>query len=514
MSDKKYTPKEAAQELLKSLHRSIAKADPALRNILSDLEDNNAKKDLPEDLGDSAVPTPVLYKQDQAKPPKLSQPAGPKIGNGPKNHVSPNIGQMAINSAPKAPSAPKPKMGMALPKSEGGLNKARVDEGLSPSDKASNRFERNKPLKTGSLSERLISGVHKPAFGENTGTSNMGAHTNNQTRKEHSKRIKEEGATIKPNLPKSESMEKARVDEGKHPEEKRWDREERHHVRTMKDGSRKGYPGLVGTSATDAEAGVHPQSANTGRHGVSDMGHAIRNKDYHETVSRLSNPSKNRHVRAFDAQAAGEDIPRFHSKEVLHQMRSMPKPNLPKSEEAGEGNLQGMGKLRSFLEQRKLKKAGQPSEYTKTGGGVNLAVNASDDHEAKEKSLQGVQVRRGDLKGAVDTAKETLAWSKQSPKPNLPKSEEGMAKTEYTPREVAIEVLKKAESILKAKKQDWDDHKVEKNKMVDPFMDETREVVNENDINEEAKMAMYNSSKKRLDSFLAKRKAKKNKKED
>jgi len=96
---------------------------------------------------------------------------------------------------------PKPN----LPKSEGELEKAKVDDGKAPRSKAEARFERNKPLASGSLQSRLSAGVHKPAFGDKTGTSNMGAHLNDQARKEHVKRVSAESAKIKPNLPKSES---------------------------------------------------------------------------------------------------------------------------------------------------------------------------------------------------------------------------------------------------------------------------------------------------------------------
>lgn len=48
--------------------------------------------------------------------------------------------------------------------------------------------------------------------------------------------------------------------------------------------------------------------------------------------------------------------------------------------------------------------------------------------DAKEKSLQGLKVRRGDMKGAKEAAREILNESKAIPKPKLPKSEESLDK--------------------------------------------------------------------------------------
>jgi hypothetical protein len=289
MGDKKYSALEVTQELMKSLHRAIAKADPVLRNILADLEDQNAEADVPQDEIPKATPQSVLYKQQQNQPPKIKA-VGAQVADAPKNMVSPNINQMAINKQPAIPKAPKGPEGLSMPKSEG--NQQQI-------------------------------------------------------------------------------------------------------------------------------------------------------------------------------------------------------------------NLSGMGKLKDFLHKR------NNSQYVKDGAGVNLPINASDDKEASEKSLQGIQVRRGDLKGAVETAKDTLFEAKRAPKPDLPKSETAMAKSEYTPFEVAVEVLKKAESMLKAKKIDWDDHKIEENKMVDPSLHEERQIANQNDIDNEFKQQLTNTSKKRLNDFLAKRKAKK-----
>jgi len=290
-TDKKYTALEAATELKKSLHKAIAKADPALKAILADLGDDNSHADVDKDQVPSAVPQNVLYKapqQPQIKAPSLSN-AGPKIGAGPKNSVPANITQMAINSAPKAPAAPKAKLGLSLPKSE-------------------------------SMSES-------------------------------------------------------------------------------------------------------------------------------------------------------------HS------------------------NLNGMGKLKHFVEQRKLKKASQEK-------GVHTS-----NHEGPGRSAAGSFISAAKQGNTSIDSKKLTDWSKEEHKEKLadlksmPKP--ALTKSEYSPREVAIAVLEKAEAMLKAKKEDWDTQEVKKNTLVDPSLTEERQVVNENDINNEARQQEVDTSKERLNKFLVKRKAKK-----
>ena len=91
--------------------------------------------------------------------------------------------------------------------------------------------------------------------------------------------------------------------------------------------------------------------------------------------------------------------------------------------------------------------------------------------------------------------------------PNLPKSE-NMMKSEYSPAEVALEILKKTESMYKAKTETWDDQKPEKI-LKDAAYNQTREVANENDIAEKVREKLADNSVKRLESFLTGRKAKK-----
>lgn len=340
-TEKKYTALQAATELKKSLHRAIAKADPALKAILSDLGDDNAEANVDKDSIPSAVPENVLYKAPQQptiKAPSLSDNA-PKIGSGPKNNVPANITQMAINQAPKAPSAPK-KMSLSLPKSE---SMAKEEE-------------------------------HQRVKGVNTSG---------------------------------------------------------------------GFSGLE-------------------EKGQSQAGRLIE---------RSREPQSNKYLGPMYRER-GKDM---HQK-TLSDLKSMPKPNLPKSEEGmakSHSNLNGMGKLKQFLDKR--------------------AQKANPD--LKQDAALGEKVEQ-----AVEQHEEQVPAHVQKPE---------LAKSEYSPREAAIEVLKKAESILKAKKEEWDTQEVKKNTMVDPALTEERQVVNENDINNEARQQEVDTSKKRLNEYLAKRKAKK-----
>ena len=102
-----------------------------------------------------------------------------------------------------------------------------------------------------------------------------------------------------------------------------------------------------------------------------------------------------------------------------------------------------------------------------------------------------------------------LSEMKQMPKPNLPKSE--MEKSEYSANEVAIEILKKAESMYKAKAEEWDDHKTDK-RIEDLPMAQTREVLNENDIVNAVSQKLTDNSVQRLKQYLEAKKAKKEKK--
>lgn len=84
------------------------------------------------------------------------------------------------------------------------------------------------------------------------------------------------------------------------------------------------------------------------------------------------------------------------------------------------------------------------------------------------------------------------------------KKESCIQKSEYSAREVAIAVLKKAESMAR----EWQNSKPEKI-MQDSVLSEKRDVVNENDIIDAASQAMTDKSPLRLKAWVEARKAKK-----
>ena len=109
--EKKYTPVEAAQLLLKSLSEKIAKADPALQHILADIKDKDAKAEVPKEMVPENSAQNVLNKTGMQKPMEPQKaPEMPKIGEAPKNNVPANINQMSMKQ--DQPSQGK-GMGMA-----------------------------------------------------------------------------------------------------------------------------------------------------------------------------------------------------------------------------------------------------------------------------------------------------------------------------------------------------------------------------------------------------------------
>lgn len=172
--------------------------------------------------------------------------------------------------------------------------------------------------------------MQKPALPKPAGPAPLKMNELEKAKVDDGKAPRSKAEAGLPNLMK-EPMTKARVDQGLSPSEKRWNREERHHVRTHKDGSREGYPGLTGENAADAERGVHTQSPNTGMPGVSDMGHALRSKDYHNIKHRLGSKEPARQTRAFDGESFADGLSQAYAKQSIGRSQAMPKPKLTKS---------------------------------------------------------------------------------------------------------------------------------------------------------------------------------------
>lgn len=117
----------------------------------------------------------------------------------------------------------------------------------------------------------------------------------------------------------------------------------------------------------------------------------------------------------YEIESTGKptDVARASHERVLGQIKQMPKPNLPKSEEMDKANI--------YTSPSHGKPGTNRDLHSR---GVGDVVSVSGDKESQEKSLQGIRTRRGDISGAKEAAKETLKELKSIPKPSLPKSEE------------------------------------------------------------------------------------------
>lgn len=264
-------------------------------------------------------------------------------------------------------------------------------------------------------------------------------------------------------------------------------------------------------------------------------------------------------ARMVSGQKPSKSLKEYATKEherVLSDLKSMPKPNLPKSEEMSKDDMphepnspedkahdiveegdsiqqalaildtpekqkQMFEHLRTLVEQSEHRseenqEVGQESEegmekeekgvhearYGRGAGKSKAGVFA---HSAKiHEDLGHEMSAEQDRVRARSLHREKLNELKDMPKPNLPKSEEGMEKSEYSAREVAIAVLKKAESMAR----EWQNSKPEKI-MQDSVLSEKRDVVNENDIIDAASQAMTDKSPLRLKAWVEARKAKK-----
>ena len=203
-------------------------------------------------------------------------------------------------------------------------------------------------MAAGSLKSRLVAGVHKPAFGDKTGTSNMGAHLNDEARKEHVRRVSAESAKIKPKLPKSEGeLEKA--------------------VGGSINSKRSEHAKLKGVHTSGGFSGLEEK-------GQSQAG---------RNIERSKEPQPNKYLSDLYA-GRGKQM----HEDKLAELKAMPKPKLTKSWSevmpALKKSLMGKPGINRPLHSR----------------GINETVSVSNDKEAQEKSLQGAKVRRGDLSGA------------------------------------------------------------------------------------------------------------------
>lgn len=228
---------------------------------------------------------------------------------------------------------------------KGGEGAGRMTFDTPRFNKTRDRFDRR---------DREEKGVHKQPLALQDGISSAGFNVRTgfpssiKTAKDkHKKVIEEQKEMPKPNLPKSESMMKARVDEGKSRKEKAVARSERHkravyfprdskgkriHGQGIETMERKGEVtnGAAGRkgekirgkdigllTSEEQQKGIHTP-VGRGNRGKDHLGESVagsRNKDFRKEGFNYSRTN-------------AKDI----HKKVLEEQKSMPKPNLPKSE--------------------------------------------------------------------------------------------------------------------------------------------------------------------------------------
>lgn len=200
---------------------------------------------------------------------------------------------------------------------------------------------------------------------------------------------------------------------------------------------------------------------------------------------------------------------RIHSR-VLSELKQMPKPNLPKSELA-QGAAPQTGDTAEMVKDDMPHEPNSPEDkahdVVEEGEHIKHALAILDTPEKQKQMLEHLRslVEQSDLRSPENEEAGKAPKEKKEEKPEekveeIAKSEEGKM---YTPREVAIAILKKAEKMGK----EWQTSKPEKI-LKDSVLSEKREVVNPNDIIEEASQAMTNKSPLRLKAWVEKRKVK------
>jgi hypothetical protein len=190
------------------------------------------------------------------------------------------------------------------------------------------------------------------------------------------------------------------------------------HLRSLKDKSQLRSP-------ENREAGKEPhEKAETGHEkGVHQADYSttyIKDNKIQHGIStagiRAREASKPRSFKEYEespkAAKAGHE-------RVLEEIKQQPKPNLPKTEKAEtEKSVHGVPGKNRPLHSR----------------GIHETVSQSSSEfggEAKEKSLAGLKVRRGDTAGAKKAHKEIVSEQKKMPVAKLPKAETEKNETYY-----------------------------------------------------------------------------------
>lgn len=242
--------------------------------------------------------------------------------------------------------------------------------------------------------------------------------------------------------------------------------------------------------AAGHEKGVHTSGGFTGleEKGQSQAGRNI------ERAKDKKNPD---HLRQLY-----HDRGKSMHEEKLQELKDMPKPNLPKSELA-QGAAPQAGDTAEMVKDDMPHEPNSPEDkahdVVEEGEHIKHALAILDTPEKQKQMLEHLRslIEESDLRS---TENEEAGKAPKEKVEEIAKSEEGKM---FTPREVAIAILKKAEKMGK----EWQTSKPEKI-LKDSVLSEKREVVNPNDIIEEASQAMTNKSPLRLKAWVEKRKVK------
>lgn len=307
-------------DLKKAIYKAIAKAykqnipfvkqavdginkEHAVNHIIADLDDENMVAEVPENHipvdKDNVLHKDVPSVKELHDAKQLQAKA--QLG------IMPAAGQKGAVYMSEGPSKGVQKLKKFMGERELKMEKARIDQKMPTEEKQQARWDRaGDPVK----------GVHTAPFKSAPGLSTAGYEIESTgkptgvARASHEKVISEQKAMPKPNLPKSEEMSKARVDEGKTDEEKRKARSDRGNTLGLRSGD------LGGFLADDK--GVHLNQEDN-KQGTSSAGHFAREYKKDKDYSGYFGHPK------LQAKA-------FHEK-VISEQKAMPKPNLPKSEE-------------------------------------------------------------------------------------------------------------------------------------------------------------------------------------
>lgn len=324
-------------DLKKAIYKAIAKAykqnipfvkqavdgiskEHAVNHIIADLEDENMVAEVPENHipvdKDNVLHKDVPSVKELHDAKQLQAKA--KLG------VMPAAGQKGAVYMSEGPSKGVQKLKKFMGERELKMEKARIDQKMPAEEKQQARWDRaGDPVK----------GVHTAPFKSAPGLSTAGYEIESTgkptgvARASHEKVISEQKAMPKPNLPKSEEMSKARIDDGKTIKEKQEARESRH-WRTPhwvgSDPKAKIPSEILHENYTNKEGQLRGMKR---RHDGNPKWDPANSASNEKIGLSIADTEKGVHHRGEYLEGA-----KSTHKKKLAELKAMPKPNLPKSE--------------------------------------------------------------------------------------------------------------------------------------------------------------------------------------